>query len=140
MFKKCPMCGKSSFALFRKLTACPKCGAEVSAVDKKSSSGKGIQYPPRGNVSVEDDLKRQRQEAMEHGGGLGSVNIMGSWDNIFENRPLNIPFYTAIGDRPVICIYFSAGTLPDPGFLAEFVQQTELPFLFQAKAFLEGKE
>lgn len=138
---KCPMCGKKTFTLFRKLTECPNCGAALANIGnntiKKAKSS--FDFPPRTGTSMEDNLKKMQQDAQEMGGGRGSMKVIAKWDDIFKGRPFDIPFYTAIGDRPIICVSLSAACIPDLGWVRKFVSRdVPYPAKLQVVAFLRG--
>jgi len=94
-----------------------------------------LKFPPRTSRSLEDGLRKSQQDqAMA---AIGEYRTISDWGNVFETRPFDIPFYTALNDRACILIYFSARSVPR----AEIIGQTlgsRRPWILHTAAFLQG--
>ncbi|MFH1530356.1 MAG: hypothetical protein ABIK09_06425 [Pseudomonadota bacterium] len=140
MFTKCPICGERLFTLFRKPPTCPKCGGELGGSGGKVARKKGetFAFPQRTSDSVMDELRRQAQGSGEFGGGRGTLTIFGNWSRFLRDRPLDIPFYTAVNGRATIAVLVSEDNVPDTDDLKRAMEI--IPGVsIQLSAFLKGR-
>ena len=63
------------------------------------------QFPPRNNNSLEDNMRLQTQRTAF--ADMNTYEIIASWNDVFKQRPLDIPFYTALNNRACVLIYIS---------------------------------
>jgi hypothetical protein len=124
---------------FRRAGTCTKCGAPLRAAPETSAKPKTgtLGLPTRKNASLGDRWKLD-EEKMRHNWGVeGTVTTYHSSDSHFEQRPLDIPFYTGLDGLAYITVLLASRSIPRPSVLAEMVQASR-PFQIHAKTFLDA--
>ncbi len=145
MFKRCELCGKQAFTLFKDLPACPQCGAEYPGLTSpaKGSTEVNLQFPQRENASLEDNIKNLRQQNPAISGFDDSVwdfrnTSVHRWETIFRKMVLdNIPCYTAFDKRGCILIQFSKRALPYARMIDQSMKSSR-PFGLRLSTFSQG--
>jgi hypothetical protein len=77
-------------------------------------------FPQRASSSLEDDLKQEAQQLSELK-PIGALRIVGSWDDILNDRPFDTPFFTGLKDRGCILIHLGSANVPDPTVVEEII-------------------
>lgn len=138
MFTRCKLCGKLILGWSKEGRACPRCGAGVAADDKQTEhkTRSAFSLPPRRNRSLEDRLDWQKQESLEIK-ALGESHIFASWDDILRERPMDVPYYTALKARACILVLLSSQSVRKADTI-DTVLNSNRPLALQVEAFLRG--
>ena len=138
MLTECPMCGKKVFSPLSRAKTCPQCGHEFSehAASVEAESLGGPTFPQRTSPSLEDNLKRQKQEALEMK-AIGEHVTVASWFDILRKRPMDTPFYTALKKRACLLVFLSSASVRQVKVLDGIFREGGALAL-QAEAFLQG--
>src|SRR5262245_65077379 len=120
MADKCAVCGSSSFTGSGPTRACSNCGAtsaDTTPVASPFAKGAGLGLPRRKNDSMNDRHKLEREKTFHNFGITGSVNLVSSWEGQLEKRPIDIPYYTAIGQTATIAVLLSRRSIGTEGVI-----------------------
>jgi len=121
MIQTCPLCGKMVEGA---VSQCPRCGEPLTAHSGSEVQDQGgLAFPQRRTPSHEDERAAARRKGFERG-SKGSVWVANpSWEEIFRERPFDIPLFTAQGDEACIGVFFSQGFMSRGQILDEILQQ-----------------
>jgi hypothetical protein len=108
--------------------------ADVSATATAAAT---LRFPQRKNASRADGLALQRERMIHNYGIQGVAGIFDSWEEFLEDRPVDVPFYTAPLGQAVIATLVSRASVPRAGVLAQ-IEQLRHPFALHTRAFLDA--
>jgi hypothetical protein len=94
-----------------------------------------LNLPPKTSPSLDDDIQSTKQALAIT--AAGSVSVYASWSDEIEERPFDIPKYTAFHGVPTIVIYVSSRYIPDTNNLAN-VFGRKFTWAWRGSAFLDG--
>ena len=131
----CPVCGPveaDAGAL-----QCPNCSSALAAHTESQAENTGRGFPIRKNLSFSDSIKIEQEKRRHNWGIVGSIQLLDTWSSELANRPLDIPWYTAVKDVAHIAVLVSRRSIDTESVLDGIGSDVSF-FQLHARGFLEG--